>query len=69
MNKNKKIGLFILLSLYIILKINKETNFSIKAKELYEYKNIIFTQESYKEKKLIFDKVLKRYERNLNREN
>lgn len=68
-NKNKKIGLFVLLSLYIILKVNKETNFNFKAKELREYKNIIFTQETYKEKKLIFDKVLKRYERNLNREN
>jgi hypothetical protein len=65
----KKLGMFAIIFLFIILKINKEVNFGTKAKELNEYKNIIFTQETYEEKKLIFDKVLQRYERNSNRKN
>lgn len=65
----KKVGLFIVISLFIIIKINRQTNFNFKAKELYQYKNIIFTNETYEEKKTIFNKVLQRYDQNSERKN
>ena len=65
----KKLMAFVIISLFIILKINKQVNFGTKAKELYQYKNIIFVDESYEEKKAIFDKVLQRYDQNSERKN
>lgn len=61
-SKIKKIFLFSILIIFCGLKINIYTNFSVRAKELYEYKNILWDKEVYEEKLILYNKVFKRYD-------
>ena len=62
--KLKRNCLFYFIILLCIVKINHSFVFRNVDKELYEYKNILFTRETYKEKKIIYEQVLERFNMN-----
>ena len=61
-SKIKKIFLFFILVIFCGLKINIYTNFSLKAKELYKYRNILWDKEIYEKKLILYNKVFERYD-------
>ena len=59
--KLKKFFLFCFISLFCLIKINHSFVFKGIDKQLYEYKNILFTNETYEEKKIIYEQVLNKF--------